>query len=62
MARSFLVPINLNQLELQNARIQNLSTTQIGAISSPVTGQVVYDNTVNQLKVYEGSGWAPVGG
>ena len=62
MARSFLTPINLNQLELQNARIQNLSTTQIGAISSPVTGQVVYDNTVNQLKVYEGSGWAPVGG
>ena len=62
MARSFLVPINLNQLELQNARIQNLSTTQIGSIASPVTGQVVYDSTVNQLKVYEGTGWAPVGG
>ena len=62
MARSFLTPINLNQLELQNARIQNLSTTQINAIGTPVTGQIVYDNTVNQLKVYEGSGWAPVGG
>jgi hypothetical protein len=62
MARSFLTPINLNQLELQNARIQNLSTTQINAIGAPVTGQVVYDNTVNQLKVYEGTGWAPVGG
>jgi hypothetical protein len=62
MSRSFLTPINLNQLELQNARIQNLSTTQINAIGSPVSGQVVYDNVVNQLKVYEGSGWAPVGG
>ena len=62
MARSFLTPINLNQLELQNARIQNLSTTQINSIGSPVAGQVVYDSTVNQLKVYEGTGWAPVGG
>jgi len=62
MSRSFLTPINLNQLELQNARIQNLSSTQINAIGAPVTGQIVYDNTVNQLKVYEGTGWAPVGG
>jgi len=58
MSRSFLVPINLNQNELQNARIQNLAT----APSSPVTGQIYYDTSVNQLKVYEGTGWAPVGG
>jgi len=58
MARSFLTPINLNQLELQNARIQNLAT----APSSPVAGQIYYDTTVSQLKVYEGTGWAPVGG
>lgn len=61
MARSFLVPINLNQLELQNARVQNLSTTQINAIGSPVSGQVAYDNVLNTLKVYNGSGWTPVG-
>ena len=61
MARSFLVPINLNQLELQNARVQNLSTTQINAIGSPVSGQVAYDNTLNTLKVYNGTGWTPVG-
>lgn len=61
MARSFLTPINLNQLELQNARVQNLSTTQINAISSPVVGQVVYDTTVKTLKVYDGSSWAPTG-
>jgi len=61
MARSFLVPINLNQLELQNARIQNLSTSQINSIGSPVAGQVAYDNVLNTLKVYNGSGWTPVG-
>ena len=58
MARLFLTPINLNKNELQNAVIQNLST----APSSPTTGQVYYDTSVNQLKVYEGTGWAPVGG
>ena len=62
MSRSFLTPINLNQLELQNARIQNLSTTQINAISSPVEGQLVYDNSIHQLKVWSGEGWVPVGG
>jgi hypothetical protein len=61
MARSFLVPINLNQLELQNARVQNLSTTQINAIGAPVSGQVAYDNVLNTLKVYNGTGWTPVG-
>jgi hypothetical protein len=61
MARSFLVPINLNQLELQNARVQNLSTSQINAIGSPVSGQVAYDNVLNTLKVYNGTGWTPVG-
>ena len=58
MSRLFLTPINLNKNELQNFAIQNLST----APSSPVTGQMYYDTTVNQLKVYEGTGWAPVGG
>ena len=58
MARLFLTPVNLNKNELQNFAIQNLST----APSSPVTGQMYYDTTVNQLKVYEGTGWAPVGG
>jgi len=58
MSRSFLTPINLNQNELQNARIQNLAT----APSTPVAGQIYYDTSVSQLKVYEGTGWAPVGG
>jgi len=58
MSRLFLTPINLNKNELQNAVIQNLST----APSSPTTGQVYFDTVANQLKVYEGTGWAPVGG
>jgi len=61
MSRSFLTPINLNQLELQNARIQNLSTAQINGIATPVSGQLAYDNTLSTLKVYNGTGWTPVG-
>jgi hypothetical protein len=61
MSRSFLTPINLNQLELQNARIQNLSTAQINSIATPVSGQLAYDNTLSTLKVYNGTGWTPVG-
>lgn len=61
MSRSFLTPVNLNQLELLNARIQNLSTTQINAIPSPVFGQLVYDTTVSTLKVYVPNAWTPVG-
>jgi len=53
--------LDLAKNELRNATIQNLSTTEIGAIASPVQGQFVYDSTLDKLKVYDGSAWVLVG-
>ncbi len=53
--------LDLAKNELRNAQIQNLSTTQINAISSPVQGQFVYDSTLDKLKVHDGEAWTLVG-
>lgn len=58
MARLFVTGINLNKNELQNARIQNLST----APSSPVAGQIYFNTTTNVLYFYDGSAWVPASG
>ncbi len=52
--------LDLGKNELRNARIDNLTTAEINAISSPVAGQIAYDSTINKLKFYNGSAWGSI--
>ena len=41
-------------------RLQNLNTTQINALSGPLAGDMVFNTTLNQVCVYNGSAWQKI--
>jgi hypothetical protein len=53
VVRNFLVPINLNHLDLQNATIHLLAAPP----GNPVAGQVYYDTAKLALFVFNGTAW-----
>jgi hypothetical protein len=55
MSRSFLTPINLNSLEIQNFLVHNLGTAPTG-----LKGRLYFDTAANVLKVYDGSTWQTI--
>jgi hypothetical protein len=58
MARSFLVPIDMNKLEILNQRVHVLAS----APASPVTGQIYYDSGTNKLFYWNGTSWIDTSG
>lgn len=52
MAKQFLVPIDLNLLELQNVRLQSLSSDP-----SAAEAQIYYNTSTKKIRFYNGTAW-----
>ncbi len=60
MAINFLNSVNLNQNELQKARIQNAANNELAGAG--VDGQLYFNTTDFQLKAWANGSWGNVGG
>lgn len=49
------------QSTTKGARLPNMTTVQKNAIASPAVGLMVFDTTLAQLSIYDGSAWVAVG-
>ena len=54
---NYLVNLNLNKNELQNAVVQPLAADP----GSPRAGQIYFNSTTKKLNIYNGTTWVPVG-
>ena len=57
MAINFLNNISLNSNEIQNVIIQRLASDPTG-----VAGRIIYNNSTNTIKYYNGTGWIELDG
>lgn len=57
MAKQFLVPIDMNKLEILNARLQNLAA----APGSPAVAQFYYNTTTKTFEYHNGTSWVVLG-
>ena len=57
MAIKHLSDIDLNKNQLKKARIQVETASSAAGLANPAEGQVYYDSTDNELRVYTGSAW-----
>lgn len=57
MAIKHLSDIDLNKNQLKKARIHVETSSSASALSTPAEGQLYFDSTDNELRVYDGSAW-----
>ena len=60
MAINFLNNVALNKNELRGAAIENQPNDS--AVPNPVSGQIYFNTTSDNLKIYTGAAWEEVGG